>query len=260
MVTISNEGMEQSWKSHVLPSLRSPTCYSSLCQSYDTLLNALQPEEADVPEDSILSRETTINAQNADLLRALHLTCCLLIGVLEYVGVSSVTAANGSTCTHPHIKKHDILNQTRRRCKLLLRVLWEQHGGGLPESEHEILNHDILQSESRDVRVVPLEGHPGLYSYRINGDDGSCDTDDSDDDDDDDDGITFDRSVLEAEEQTLIWMASTPIPGEDGNGGEQPTSVNIAPAVNLQAQLQAEWSKEEYQMCQERWHKRQRVS
>jgi hypothetical protein len=115
----------------------------------------------EMQEEDIPTKEAPIDAQSADYLRALRLTCCVLIGILEKVGVAPVTHMNSkpavsainlrttacygsSSSTHPPIKKHDVLCQTRRRCKLLLRVLEEQHCGGLRETEHEILSHRSL--------------------------------------------------------------------------------------------------------------------
>jgi hypothetical protein len=47
-------------------------------------------------------------------------------------------------------------------------------------------------------------------------------------------------------------MASTPIPGEEGNEEEQRESGSATPSINLQAQLiKVEWSKEMYQLCRE---------
>ncbi|CAB9520866.1 expressed unknown protein [Seminavis robusta] len=250
----------------------------------------------------------------ADCLKALQLCCQLLMGILEHpitilssesTCTTSTTTNNGTETTkheipfigpplppppshndtnnknHPHSQKQHILKQTIHRSRLLLRVLEEQ-SEKLPESKHEILrqytssNNSSEDVEAKQLCVVPMKGkHAGLYTYSV----GNNNNDDDDSDDDDDEGnllVSLDRKALEAEEQELILMASTPTPQElfFQRGFQQqlpiiytpppPTTTNDSQQNDktntTRSLLQDEWSREEFQECQERSQKRQKLS
>lgn len=240
----------------VLPSLQSPIRYSYLCQAYDSLMEALVREqslllpsnhndEKDTSTGASESREphppTTTTTESvivrqADYLRALQLTCKLLLGILATPSVSesqaSTALSNGDAPTSKD--KKAVLEQTIQRCGILLEGLAAHQtnncfdptsttrstseptmASSLPESQYSILRHNYLVDDA-NPQVIAHQEMPGLYTYRTTGDDHDNETHStsSSSDEEDDNLLSLDRATLAQEEQDLIHMASTPIPGE----------------------------------------------
>ena len=243
----------------VLPSLQSPIRYSSLCQVHDALMEALVQEQAlllpsnhtgekdsstggsasndrEQQQSSTATPTESIIVRQADYLRALQLTCKLLLGILTTPSVSasqtSMVLSTGEAAT----TKKKVLEQTIQRCEILLEDLAAHQINGvdpsattrrtseatashktssLPESQYSILRRNYFV-DNANPHVVPHKEIPGLYIYRTTDDDNNDDETNSStsSSDEDDNLMSLDRATLAQEEQDLIHMASTPIPGE----------------------------------------------
>lgn len=226
----------------LLPLPSAPTTLSSLQKTYDALLDFLWKDQgivvaATTTKDMIL--------RQADHLHALQFICKFIVGVLD-LQEETPSYPQGApainTSADPSRSRQLLLEQTLLRSQLLLLVLQAKFPALITQSQHEVLRL------GDDIKVAPYKDHSGLYCFSFA----------NDYDDDDDNILNFDRKALEEEEQRLLQMASTPVPGEDQ--AANPTSVNQdTPEITLVSHLQAEWTTPVYQECQERW-KRQKVS
>ena len=241
-----------------LVALDPPVSFSSLSKSYDNLVHALFEEQelllpTERSEKDTIFQSTII--RQANYLRALQLTSKLLIGIYKN------SPANNTSTTNVKAQNWKILEQTIQRCQLLLTVLENTYShnnidetASLPPSDYKVLQQ--LASEKHIFYVHP-RNKDGMYDYN-----------DQEISDDDQPILTFDKRVLELEEQELIRMANTPIPGEaeyteetneakknssSGNKlGEQEKDADMP----IHWKLQLEWTKEAYQECQSRKRRR----
>lgn len=230
----------------ILPSLEPPIRFLSLSRTYDKLQKALADEQ-DLVVQGRIDLPSIVDRQ-ADYLRALKLASQLMIQMLDIVPLSSY---GEKTQQSPENKrsyqeskedetketKQNVLKQTVVRCQLLLDVLIENfadhtadarddHHGLLPRSRYE-----VLQMLGDDIFVH--RDDDGTFTY--------------DNEDPESEMLSFDKQLLEQEEQALINMANTPIPGEQGEEVALYTAETLSKINDLQSRIEKEWSWTIYQ-------------
>jgi hypothetical protein len=261
--------------------LISPVSLLQLTQTYDSLHSRVQQQQQPTPafdaESTATTTTTTTTASHAwrytyyALLRNLQLTCTLLVQIYNNLASSLSSSSSNTAAENDVWIQHDdnnrvikILQQTSRRCELLLEVLrltasTVSYGTTYPslwndKDENEEDTAILYDMENIHVEEAPLHYQSDrhrrhhlslLFSWNFSS---TIDLSGAG-------GVDHDDNYyLEAEEQRLIQMANTPIPTEKDQEEQQhhlesssTCSAAAAAAASTQAQhrlLELELEKE----------------
>lgn len=202
---IQTTNMSPSWMDE---RLISPVTLLNLTQTYDNLISRLQKQQQQENNATTNNNDAAILCSWwYDSLRNLHLACALLVKIYNIASTENNTGTGtGGGDLKEAARAHCIiiLQQTARRCQLLLEVLRLTSASPSKSTTTAMLwDHDDDDYTIHDMENVHVEAHAhhqSLFSWNFS--------------------ATIDLSgvELEAEELNLIQMANTPIPTEQEQG------------------------------------------